>query len=152
MAQNLSFQLNQLVNKLIFLRCLCGMSVIINLHVDSSIPLFSLDKARFAENIKELLRNSIRAEADKITITTQFYQNVENKLFVKIVIDDNGNGISDNVTLFAPFNSTHPQGTGLGLTTVRELIKAHGGTIEHKLKAAKGACFEINMPVRKIES
>jgi hypothetical protein len=26
MAQNLSFQLNQLVNKLIFLKCLCGMS------------------------------------------------------------------------------------------------------------------------------
>jgi len=27
MAQNLSFQLNQLVNKLIFLKCLCGMTV-----------------------------------------------------------------------------------------------------------------------------
>jgi hypothetical protein len=30
MAQNLSFQLNQLVNKLFFLKCLCGVSVIYN--------------------------------------------------------------------------------------------------------------------------
>ena len=49
---------------------------------------------------------------------------------IDVTITDNGNGISSDVAqnLFTPFYSTKPQGQGIGLLLIRDILTAHGCT------------------------
>ena len=70
---------------------------------------------------------------------------------VEIVVTDNGNGISNNIIdkIFQPFFTTKPagEGTGLGLSLVYDIIKAHGGEIKADTKAGEWAKFIIQLPL-----
>ena len=54
-------------------------------------------------------------------------------------------------TIFEPFTraqGTQPQGAhlGLGLYIVREVVRAHGGTIAVRSSADAGTCFTVRLP------
>jgi PAS domain S-box-containing protein len=56
-------------------------------------------------------------------------------------------------SLFDPFRGTrqrrgHSQGLGLGLFIVKELVRAHGGTVDVASSAAHGTTFTIRLPRR----
>ncbi len=80
---------------------------------------------------------------------------------IEVRVNDNGNGIGQNVVdkIFQPFFTTKPtgQGTGLGLSLSYDIIKAHGGEIKVETKEARpddkvgrgeGAEFIIQLPVQ----
>ncbi|GIW71481.1 MAG: hypothetical protein KatS3mg102_1023 [Planctomycetota bacterium] len=66
-------------------------------------------------------------------------------------VADNGPGIPDEMAdrLFEPFATAgKAQGTGLGLMTVRNLVRAHGGQVRAEPHAPEGgAAFELIFPV-----
>jgi signal transduction histidine kinase len=105
------------------------------------LPKFSFDNARLSESIREMLGNSVKAKANNIWISTKHESNQ-----AVIIIKDDGTGVEKDFAnkLFMPFHSTRPDGTGLGLSTVKETIEKHGGTIQLKT-SEKGACFEITL-------
>ena|ERR1035437_4745187 len=129
-----------------------GMTI--ELKSEDNLPMITLDIGRFAEAIKELLINSKKAisktlsssEVGKITISTGLIDENGSK---HVVIDvlDNGSGFSKDFPVFEPFQSTDPQGTGLGLATVKELIDAHGGLIEAFNETTGGAHIRITLSV-----
>ena len=51
--------------------------------------------------------------------------------WVELRIQDSGPGFPDSVmeNLFEPFVTTRPDGTGLGLTIMREICLLHGGDL-----------------------
>ena len=130
-------------------------------QLDEDVPNVYLDAPRFAEAIKELLRNSIKAISKlspakgNIILKTEFIPlqgtiekestSSEKLGFVKILIQDNGPGFPEKLALFEPFHSTDPDSTGLGLTTVKELVEAHAGEI--KIIRGKGATIELELPM-----
>ncbi|MCX7819247.1 MAG: HAMP domain-containing histidine kinase [Kiritimatiellae bacterium] len=65
-------------------------------------------------------------------------------------VDDNGPGVSPayRARLFEPFFTTRPQGTGLGLVSVRAAAELHGGTAEYDISDLGGARFRIRLPSR----
>ena len=65
-----------------------------------------------------------------ITITTQYSPSSGGDGGGLLTITDNGHGISPDVAqnLFTPFYSTKPQGQGLGLLLIRDILTAHGCT------------------------
>lgn len=70
---------------------------------------------------------------------------------VRIVIEDNGNGIPDEIheKIFTPFFTTKPtgKGTGLGLSISFEIIRdEHGGQLELESEQGKFARFIITLP------
>ncbi len=132
-------------------------SIKIDMNLDKTIPQFNFDAARFAESIKEMLRNALRIMQEqnignRIIISTKLIEKAvdfsgNRKKFVLVTIEDNGPGFPRNFPIFSPFHSTDPQRTGLGLATVKELVETHGGNIELKPKEENGTHFEIQIPI-----
>jgi signal transduction histidine kinase len=67
---------------------------------------------------------------------------------VMISIADHGPGIPAELqgSLFMPYHTSKPDGTGLGLTLVRQTVEAHGGTIRVRETPGGGATFELWLP------
>lgn len=122
------------------------------------IPHIALDAGRFAEAIKELIRNSVKSVSKNLPHKKYGYIEVSTTLHLdsiiepnkayKLLIDvkDNGPGFPPNFPIFEPFKSTDPQSTGLGLATVKELVEAHGGQIEPIPSEEGGAHLRIIIP------
>jgi len=62
-----------------------------------------------------------------------------------IIVADDGPGIAEPGKIFEPFYSTKPEGTGLGLSTARVIVRALGGELEFTPSLA-GAAFTIRIP------
>jgi signal transduction histidine kinase len=91
-------------------------------------------------------RNAIQAIAGKGTITIKSAIEGDDNV---IDIIDSGPGISSKVkeNIFQPFKSGSQEGTGLGLAISREIVKAHGGTLDLYDTSAKGSTFRIILPL-----
>ena len=68
---------------------------------------------------------------------------------VYLLVEDNGGGIPPDVEarMFEPFFTTKPvgHGTGLGLTTCREIALRHQGQLEYE-STATGSRFRLSLP------
>ncbi len=122
-----------------------------NNNVPSSITL-NLDPDQIARVMINLFNNSREAlesagtRTKKPSINVDFADRKDEGL--AIIISDNGPGLplKAKQNLFIAFeSSTKSGGTGLGLTISREIVEAHGGTLNY-IDSNKGAIFEICLP------
>jgi two-component system cell cycle sensor histidine kinase/response regulator CckA len=71
--------------------------------------------------------------------------------WVRITVADTGTGIPDDVLphIFDPFFTTKPAGagTGLGLSQVYGIVKAHDGHVDVATEVGQGTTFTIYLPV-----
>jgi PAS domain S-box-containing protein len=68
--------------------------------------------------------------------------------YLLITINDTGIGMSRELLdrIFDPFFTTKETGTGLGLSTVVGIIKAHGGAINVNSEVGQGSSFQLYLP------
>lgn len=68
--------------------------------------------------------------------------------YVAISIRDEGIGISPKIMarIFDPFFTTRANGTGLGLSTARDIVEQHGGTIDVWTMPGEGSIFTLWLP------
>jgi signal transduction histidine kinase len=66
-----------------------------------------------------------------------------------LTVHDTGVGIAATALprLFTPLDTTKPEGTGLGLCVVQEIVKAHGGTVDATSLPEEGTTFTIRLPL-----
>jgi signal transduction histidine kinase len=64
-------------------------------------------------------------------------------------VEDDGVGIpQDRIPeIWNPLVTTHRSGNGLGLPIVRQLVEAHGGSIEVRSTPGVGTCMSVTLPV-----
>ncbi len=67
---------------------------------------------------------------------------------VRISVSDTGPGIPPEMLreVFEPFFTTKAEGTGLGLTTVMDIVREHGGTVTVESAGGAGARFDVLLP------
>ena len=67
---------------------------------------------------------------------------------VDVSVRDNGTGVPAEVIdrLFSPFITTKSLGLGIGLTIVRKIVEAHGGSIAARNNPEGGATFVVTLP------
>ncbi|WP_431015636.1 two-component system VirA-like sensor kinase [Bradyrhizobium pachyrhizi] len=71
-----------------------------------------------------------------------------------IAVSDNGRGFDKRVArrIFEPFFTTRLGGTGLGLATVREIVRDHEGAIDVQSEPGRGSRFEVWLPALAADS
>ncbi len=74
--------------------------------------------------------------------------------YICITVKDTGAGMSAEIVdkIFEPFFTTKEigQGTGLGLSTVRGIVKSHGGFIDVLSKVGEGTEFRVFLPALEV--
>jgi len=67
----------------------------------------------------------------------------------RLSVIDNGPGIPPDrrATIFRPYGSTKPGGSGLGLATTRRIVEEHGGTLQLFNGPRGGTCFTLCLPL-----
>jgi two-component system, sensor histidine kinase FlrB len=68
----------------------------------------------------------------------------------QIVVSDNGPGVPSKIAkrIFEPFFTTRDRGNGIGLSIVKSVVEAHGGSI-HLADTTVGASFVIELPAEE---
>ncbi|MDE5877873.1 MAG: HAMP domain-containing histidine kinase [Muribaculaceae bacterium] len=108
------------------------------------------DASHLFNILNNLVENAVKYSGDSVEIRAAATLTDSG---VSISISDNGNGIStsDLRHIFRRFyrgkaSATDLPGMGLGLTYVRLLVGAHGGTVTVDSTEGVGTCFTINLP------
>jgi signal transduction histidine kinase len=75
----------------------------------------------------------------------------QDQSFAIIVIKDTGNGISPKIVpkMFELYQSTKPDGLGIGLWLCQEIIDKHNGSLTASNELAGGAAFKMRLPLSK---
>ena len=123
-------------------------SIIIRQHLYDKPLVCKADEDMLKQAILNLFINAQQAMSDggELLIRTDRQQND-----AVIQISDTGSGIAPDrlPRIFDGYYSSRPQGSGLGLPTVKKIIKAHNGTISVDSEPGKGTSFTIKLPLQK---
>jgi PAS domain S-box-containing protein len=108
----------------------------------------AIDPLQVQTAVGNILRNAVEAmpEGGRLAVETRREDET-----ATIIIWDTGAGVDDatRARLFDPLVTTKAEGNGLGLSTARNLIESHGGTIRYAPRAGGGAEFTVELPVKQ---
>ncbi|MCA9618285.1 MAG: response regulator [Myxococcales bacterium] len=117
------------------------VQVIREIQADAPPIRASADKLK--QVFLNLCKNAVEAMPDGGRLTLRV--RVDDDMLV-VELEDTGPGIPPDLDVFEAFKSTKAAGTGLGLPVARQIVIAHGGTIEHE-PAAAGTLFRVRLPI-----
>jgi signal transduction histidine kinase len=98
-----------------------------------------------ADAIRNLVENGVAHSPSNGEVTVRVHQEG------RIAVEDQGHGVAleDRERIFERFwrgNDRKAEGAGLGLAIVREIMKAHGGSITVADSCGGGAVFSLDFP------
>jgi signal transduction histidine kinase len=135
---------------------LANSSSWIERKIQSQMPDVMADPEALGQAIQNLINNAIKYSGNhspiKILATTADSQN---GLELQITVKDQGSGISpdDLPHIFDPFyrgreaRAAQIPGSGLGLSLVKRIIEAHGGSVSVTTSTDRGSSFTLHLPV-----
>jgi two-component system sensor histidine kinase HydH len=131
-----------------------GIETTVDLRLDDALEV-TLDRDRMQRVLENLLTNAREALATWGIAKRVWVRAWAEGGNLAIRVADSGPGIPTEAVehLFEPFATGKVQGTGLGLVTVRNLVKAHGGDVRVEAKAPEGgAAFTVLLPLAPAEA
>lgn len=126
-------------------------------YIQEDINNVSADQDKLEKILLNLIFNAIKFTPEGEHIEIKITKTEKNLIF-KII--DTGIGISEKDIPFifnrfwqvdASMRRIH-QGSGIGLSLVKELIEAHGGSISMSSQKNKGTTFTVNIPYKPAPS
>jgi CheY-like chemotaxis protein len=146
------FDINEIAKEVAeLMKGIAAKSIIIKTVLPES-PMYILgDPGQIHQCVLNLCMNAKDVMGDdKGSITIRVQQADGKDGHVWIQVDDTGSGISPDIIdkIFDPFFTTKKKtgGTGLGLSVVYGIIKAHKGTILVDSRPGEGTTFTIELP------
>ncbi|HEY8370544.1 MAG TPA: ATP-binding protein [Thermodesulfobacteriota bacterium] len=122
----------------------------VRLDLAEGLPPVTGDANRLREAVCNLVTNAIEAMRDRggtLTLATGSSPGPG----VTITVGDTGPGIAPDImdSIFYPFFTTKPEGSGVGLATVQKIVTGHRGGIEVSSEPGRGATFRILLPAAR---
>lgn len=114
--------------------------------VDDNNLSVMVDESQLVQVLTNLIKNAQYAISDSGVISVWGKRLAEEG--VCIGVEDNGIGIAPEVMkeIFVPFFTTRDNGSGIGLSLARQIIRNHGGKIHVESQVGKGTKVEIGLP------
>ena len=119
--------------------------------VDPRVPELETDRTKLQEIVRNLVDNAVKfTEQGAITVTATMTR----ASLLRIEVADTGTGIAD-ADVQAIFDAFHQigesstrrtGGIGLGLSIVKQLVEALGGTIAVASRLGEGSTFRVDLP------
>jgi len=140
--------------------------LVIKLKLSNLLPQIKASETHMQQIVMNLLINAAEAiddpENGEIMVSTgrcytsswgkpcEFvdFQNMPPGNYVFFQVSDNGRGMQPEMLskIFDPFYTTKPTGTGLGLSTILNIVEEYQGYIKVKSNSGKGTTFRIYFP------
>jgi len=108
------------------------------------------DPVLLQQVVVNLITNALDAMADTpVDVKQIVVRTVHAGDHVEVSVRDHGAGLAPSMAdrLFEPFVSTKQHGLGIGLSIVRGIVEAHGGTIQARNAGDGGAEFRFTVPI-----
>jgi two-component system phosphate regulon sensor histidine kinase PhoR len=123
-----------------------------NVQLADDLPSINADRTAIGEAVINLLDNAVKYSGGADTAEVRAFMEREQLV---IEVQDHGIGIdsSDLGHVFERFYrggdhlSRSVRGSGLGLTLVKQIVTAHGGTVHVESVPGRGSTFRIRLPL-----
>ncbi|MFK7956793.1 MAG: ATP-binding protein [Lysobacterales bacterium] len=129
-----------------FLRTLVPESIQINLRIDTNNAVISGDRHRLEQALYNLILNAGQAVAGEGTTVMVGLEDRDDQVLLTIRDDGKGMSREERQRVFEPFYTTRVGGAGLGLSSVRQVVDNHGGSISIASEYGVGSQFVISLP------
>jgi signal transduction histidine kinase len=121
-------------------------------RIDPLIPAVRVDREAIARSLVNLLNNALKYSAEDKFLGVTLHQA---EGVVKLEVLDHGIGIarSEQAKIFEKFYRVgdplvhDTKGSGLGLSLVRHIARAHGGEVEVESAPGRGSRFTLSLPL-----
>jgi len=128
----------------------------VSLEIDEKAQFIMADERRLKQIIVNLLSNAVKFTPKGGKVILAIYFDRRNRC-IEISVSDTGIGISpeDQQRLFNPFtqgnssNKKKHEGTGLGLSLVKQFTELHGGKVSVNSKLEMGSRFTVTLPCQQ---
>ncbi len=126
----------------------CPIDVQINKQ--APVPDICMDRIQIQQVVINLVRNAVdavRTQEGAHAINIKISRHGTRSVIVRVL--DNGPGITLEVEkrLFEPFNTSKPDGVGVGLAISKTIITSHNGDIRGRNRKKRGAEFYFILPI-----
>jgi len=120
-------------------------NIVLHTQIEPTELDINIDKDMIEQLLINLLLNAEQAVADTEQAKICMEASLNRRGHVIIDVSDNGTGISDEIAkkIFVPFFTTKRDGSGVGLALTRQVMIAHGGTVQFENSTAGGALFRL---------
>jgi signal transduction histidine kinase len=121
-------------------------------NISKDIPPVNVDREAIARSLLNLVNNALKYSKEKKYIGVSLYRANGS---VKLEVSDHGIGIpaAEQEKIFEKFYRCgdplvhNVKGSGLGLSLVRHIVRAHGGDVKVESAPDKGSKFTIALPL-----
>ena len=115
-----------------------------------AIPEIWGDPYYLTDALKSLIENALEAVPPEGRVLVRTFRD-ESARRPRVVVEiiDNGTGMSPEFVrdrLFKPFQTTKPDGVGLGLATASQLVQLHDGKFNVMTRAGGGTVVRVSFP------
>jgi two-component system nitrogen regulation sensor histidine kinase NtrY len=113
---------------------------------ETSIKI-TADSELIEQVLLNLVKNGVEAceNVDEPLIEVSAIADSKVPGLVRIEVKDNGSGVPDEILdkIFVPFYTTKKQGSGIGLSLSRQIMKLHKGSLQMRAGEPKGMVFSL---------
>ena len=121
-------------------------------HIDPGIPAVKVDREAIARALVNLVNNALKYSDNEKFLGVRLYRE---QSVLKLEVSDRGIGIDrhEQARIFEKFYRTcdplvhNTKGSGLGLSLVRHITRAHGGDVEVESTPGRGSKFTLSLPL-----
>lgn len=133
--QKAPFYLSELVSEALALTQRNNIKIDVNI-VPEDTMLYA-DRALMSQVIVNLLKNATEALSEQESIADRIItinSSIDSEERIQIEVTNNGVAIPNEVAenIFTPFFTTKTDGSGIGLSVSRQILRLHGGTLRLK--------------------
>lgn len=125
----------------------------LNIKIPTSTISFKADQHLIEQVFINLFKNAMEAlEATEHSVI-DFSVKLDGKQLI-FQVKDNGPGIPEAVlpNIFVPFFTTKAEGSGIGLSLSRQIVRAHGGHLTVESSQGAGCLIRVELPVANPQS